>query len=250
MKKYIIYTFLFILNISLSAQTVVLQMPISNTQNAPLNPLFTWNLLPSPGSNVKHVFIIAEYNPSQSNQTTLDNYPLYSHEITSPNSFQSYLYNGTTLSNCTEYIWQVKTYTITYSTEEPIVPIYTLQVQSEIFSFKTQGCSEEEENPSSTNHSHYIVPYKQSDHFVFIIHDNMLRIKYLERYNNTSVQYKIYTSKNHLLAQGGLTVIPGLNYLTIELPSSTIEESPVIYTLELQEPKGDILKAKFEKKIL
>lgn len=250
MKKNVVFAFFLMWSISLCAQTVILQMPISNSQNIPSNPIFTWNLLPTPSANVKHVFTIAEYNPSQGNQTTLDNYPLYSHVITSANSFQSYLYSGTTLANCTDYIWQVKTYTITYSEDEPPVPIYTYQAQSEIFQFRTGGCSEEEEEGSNADANTYIVPYKQLDHFVHIIHEDTLRIKYLERYNNTEIQYRIYTLKNDTLSQDELTVVPGLNYLSIALPDSTIEESPVIYTLELQGAKGDILKVKFEKKTL
>lgn len=250
MRKNIVYFLCFMWSISLCAQTVLLQMPISNSQNIPLTPLFSWNLLPTPGGNVKHVLTLAEYNSSQSNQTTLDNYSIYSHEVTNATSFQTYLYSGTALSNCTDYIWQVKTYSITYTNDEPPEPIYTFQAQSEIFTFSTQGCSEEEQDPGVADALYYIVPYKQIDHFVYILHEDMLRIKYLERYNNTEIQYRIYTAKNETLSQGDITVIPGLNYLTIELPSSTIEESPEIYTIEIQGSKGDILKAKFEKKTI
>lgn len=252
-KKVLLLFWVLYSTLLVRSESVVLLAPEDDAVDVSASPTFIWDLLPGNlySYTLKYVFTIAEYDPEIGATASLITNQVYTDDILDDDDNITYPYpvSAPELDTCTAYVWQVKVYYITIPEEEPFVPVETLLAVSDIFHFSTSCSSEVESFPSQTNKI-YMLPRKTLDNFVYLIEGDSLWIKYQEYYAAYSLAYNIKDGQQNIVADSSIGIIPGLNYLAIPIGPGIDESSasmPRIYTLELHTPKGEILRAKFEK---
>ncbi len=249
-QKITILMLSFLCMIKVQGQSVNLLTPLEWATGVTGYPVFSWQLTSGTYTGLTYTFKIAEYNPSIGNAASLSS-PVHTEVISDNNNFITYNYPVTLqpLDTCKEYVWQVTASYTTYTTEEPIVPNGTYNYISPFYHFYSTCVASEQTVSNEENISIiYVIPKKETDHFVYLITTDSLYLKYNEPYDNDNIKYKIYgTALDSVTSWITLPVQYGLNYLSIPITDGNILTSPKIYTLEIRTRKGESLKAKFEK---
>jgi len=235
-----------------------------NEQRIEVNyPLFSWssNIDFSKG-DITYTFKIVEVFSFQTAQNAiLSNPSLFEKEVGNVTILQ-YPIDAPELQDCKIYAWQV----VAYSKKDKIVDEKSYKVnytnkiaQSEPYLFTTK-CNQQARISNPTSQEPYIILAKTVDNFVFRLLSDQLNFKYVEEYAAYELKYTIYNWKREVLLTNNplitSTKVPldyGWNYLSIDLtnaspaliPNSTPSDNN-IYQLEVETPKGDIYKAKFE----
>lgn len=239
---------------SAKGQSVMLLTPANNSIGILPYPSFSWQLIGSSHPTLSYTFKIAVYDAGIGDAASIAT-PLYSEVISDNSNFINYNYPTTLamLDSCEQYVWQVTASYVGYTTEEPIEPVTNLYASSPYFHFASYCVvtdpSEEDADAIAPSRI-YLVPQRTVDNFVYAVTTDSLYFKYEEPYKNDSIQYRIYSNENNVAASANLPVSYGVNYKAIDISDEDIEVSPKIYTLEIKLPKGEILRAKFEKKTL
>lgn len=222
-------------------------------------PLFSWTgNIDFTKSSVSYVIRIVEMFPYQTAQSAILSNPVFFEKEVGINTLLQYPVDAPTLSECKIYAWQV----IAYDKKTKVVDEvkYTMRYtdkigQSEPYIFSTK-CNQNARITNTSLTQPYIILAKTVDNYVFKVENKKLNFKYIEDYAAYELKYKIYNWKRELLLTNNPNVSStkvaldyGWNYLSIDLSNAVINP-PVaagnIYQLEVETPKGDIYKAKFE----
>jgi len=241
-----------------SGNTILLTTPFNEQKLEVKYPLFSWTSTLSFQnlSNVTYQFKLVEVLSYQSPAAAiLSNPTLYEKEV-GTNTILQYPIDAPELQDCKQYAWQVIAYNKTQKIMDEInyKTSYTNKIaQSEPYSFQT-NCNQVNRISNPTSVQPYIILAKNIDNYVFKIDANKkLNFKYIEEYAGDTLKYKIYNWRRDVIASNTTitTVLDyGWNYLTIDLsllnPSLLPTGAQNIYQLEVETPKGDVYKAKFE----
>lgn len=235
--------------------TITLTLPQDNQELYAAYPLFSWaSTITIPNQDFYYQIKIVEvYTKQNPNSAVLNNPAVYQMDVGTATVYQ-YPVDAPELQKCKRYAWQVTA----YSKKDIIVDeksyktIYSTKIaQSEAYVFTSQ-CTQNMRITSPTITKPYIILAKTVDNYVFSVTDAKLNFKYIEDYAAYNLKYKIYNWKREVLLSNTteeLLVDYGWNYLSIDLSEATTPlETGQIYQLEVETPKGDIYKAKFELK--
>lgn len=244
-----VFTIAVFFNIISYGQSVILLNPLDDITGVSGYPVFSWQYTGTPPVGLSYTFKIAEFNPSIGEISSL-NTPLHSEVIADNSSsiFFDYPVLLQPLDTCKHYVWQVIASYTTYTSEEPIVPLQTYNYVSTVNHFYTHCENEFITTEEITSNKLYINPQKTASSYIYMIHTDSLYLRYREEYSNENIQYRIYSNPESVAVNWtNLPVLYGLNYVGIDITSTTISASPKIYTFEIKTAKGEIYKAKFEK---
>lgn len=267
-KKLKILLLLLLMHIfSLNAQTFLTNTYAPNQLTIPFNeqkldvkyPLFSWSgNIDFSKNNVIYAVRIVEMYPYQTAQSAILSNPVFFERETGSSTLLQYPVDAPALADCKVYAWQVIAYdTKTKMVDEKNYTItYTNKIgQSEPYMFSTK-CNQNARITNTSLTQPYIVLAKTVDNYVFKVENKKLNFKYIEDYAAYDLKYKIYNWKREVLLTNNPNVAStkvaldyGWNYLSVDLSNAVINP-PVttgnIYQLEVETPKGDIYKAKFE----
>jgi len=263
----IVYALLFLNVVTLKAQTFLNNSYASIQLTIPFNeqkldvkyPLFSWSgNMDFTKNNASYVIRIVEMYPYQTAQVAILSNPVFFEKEIGTSTMLQYPVDAPALSDCKIYAWQI----IAYDNKSKIVDEkkYTIRYtdkigQSEPYLFTTK-CNQNARITNTGLTQPYIVLAKTVDNYVFKVENKKLNFKYIEDYAAYELKYKIYNWKREVLLTNNPNVSStkvaldyGWNYLSVDLNNAVINP-PVaagnIYQLEVETPKGDIYKAKFE----
>lgn len=249
---------------SLQAQknvgSILLTTPFNEQKIDVSYPLFSWSSTISfqSLSNITYQFKLVEVFSYQNATTAILGNPVLYEKDLGTSTILQYPLDAPELQNCKRYAWQVVAYDknqkITGENDYKVT--YTNKIaQSEPYLFQT-SCHHNNRISSPSSTQSYLVLAKTVDNFVFqtsntITSNNyQINIKYIEDYAAYELKYTIYSwDRTALLTNtstnANVQLDNGWNYLSINLPQNIFSVS-TIYQLEVETPKGDIYKAKFE----
>lgn len=240
--------------------TIFLTTPFNEQKIYVSYPLFSWSSTISfqSMSDITYQFKLVEVFSHQNAATAiLSNSALYEKEVGTSTILQ-YPLDAPELQNCKRYAWQV----VAYDKNQKIIDendykvTYTNKIaQSEPYLFQTP-CHQSSRISNPNTSQSYLVLAKTVDNFVFQTSNTVtsnnyqLNIKYTEDYAAYELKYTIYSwDRTAVLtntsSNASVQLDNGWNYLSINLPTN-IFSANTIYQLEVETPKGDIYKAKFE----
>jgi hypothetical protein len=229
-------------------------MPYNNQDLQVQYPLFSWssNLVPS-GNDISYQIKIVEVIGKQTAATAIYNPPVFEKDLGFVTVFQ-YPVDAPELQKCKQYAWQI----IATDKKNKIIDersykvSYTNKIaQSVPFLFRS-NCNQEMKVTNISTTKPYIILSKTVDNFIFPVENSELNFKYIEDYAVSELHYKIYNWKRQEVMSSATTQLQlefGWNYLSIDLnDAATALNTGEVYQLEVETPKGDIYKAKFELK--
>lgn len=242
-----------------SYASIQLTIPFNEQKLDVKYPLFSWTgNIDFTKSSVSYVIRIVEMYPYQTAQSAVLSNPVFFEKEVGANTLLQYPVDAPELSDCKIYVWQI----VAFDNRSKIVDEkkYTIKYtdkvgQSEPYMFTTK-CNQNARITNTSLTQPYIILAKTIDNYVFKTENKKLNFKYIEDYATYELKYKIYNWKREVLLTNNpnvsstkVTLDYGWNYLSIDLSNAVINP-PVapgnIYQLEVETPKGDIYKAKFE----
>ncbi|MBK9329006.1 MAG: hypothetical protein IPM95_06770 [Sphingobacteriales bacterium] len=266
-RLHLVFCLLFFRVINLNAQTflsnsfapIQLTIPFNEQKLDVRYPLFSWSgNMDFTKNNASYVIRIVEMYPYQTAQSAILSNPVFFEKEVGAGTLLQYPVDAPALSDCRIYAWQV----IAYDNKTKIVDErkytvkYTNKIgQSEPYMFTTK-CNQSARITNASLTQPYIILAKTVDNYVYRVENKKLNFKYIEDYAAYELKYKIYNWKREVLLTNNPNVPStkvaldyGWNYLSVDLNNAEINP-PVaagnIYQLEVETPKGDIYKAKFE----
>ena len=226
----------------------VLISPDNNDTVCELNPFFSW-LPPSPNSGQKFTYTLSIYE-LQNVQTILSSVqtnPAYyeKKEILTPIS--QYGINARNLREGYRYAWKV-------STEVNNQIVATSEVWSFVYCKKgslvfvadtTKKKTEEVKNLPVSG-----IPYMelkmQTGNSYSVMQGGKMSFQYKNNFAQKQIGYRVLDTKMQQVQSEVLDVSYGLNYFNLDMKSSNKLTNGKFYELQVTDPQGNILKAKFK----
>lgn len=221
---------------------IILQEPINNQELITSTPFFDWTDV----SNINRFYIkIVELGSETNPIIALNNHPSVHQNIIYGSSSYYYPVIATPLEPCKEYAWIVYTISNENRNNHDLGDLTSHIQYISIPSVFKIACNEFVPNISIKKP--FIELQQDVNLFIHEVPDDTLRIKFKVPYNLESIKYKIVSSSGaQIQGSDSLSIVYGLNYLSIKLESAVSTAQP--YSIYIENGKGNTLQGRFRRK--